>query len=252
MKQPANQNQHIVPQVYLKQFGYKFKEQSKVSVLKLGEKFTKQKSIKSFLAEINLFDIESEVPEIERIFEDLNCAIENEFSDIISDLENDRKLSEKSYAVLLQLIPNFIARSHTWRSFVHHMLESDAKENFLKVICVHLADSFEDLENKDFFKFMMESSTEEAINRALMFFIDHLLRRIGHYEIVIIEAQEGKPWFTSDNPVVLENRTGRLEIMKKKAKSIFQLVQNIWLIYISKVLMINKMSFGNAILMKSI
>jgi hypothetical protein len=36
MKQPANQNQHKVPQVYLKQFGYKFHEQNKVSVLNNG------------------------------------------------------------------------------------------------------------------------------------------------------------------------------------------------------------------------
>jgi hypothetical protein len=221
MKRPANQNQHKVPQVYLKQFGYKFHEQNKVSVLELGEKFIRQKSIKNFLAETNIFDIESENPEIERIFEGLNCDIENEYNDIVTDLENDRKLSEKSYAVLLQLIPNFIARSDTWRAFVIHILESDAKTNFLKVICAHLAESFEDLEYKDFFRKMVDSPVEEIINRALMFFTDHLLRRIGHYEIVIIQAQEGKPWFTSDNPVVLENRTARLEIMQKESEVYF-------------------------------
>lgn len=221
MKQPAKQNQHKVPQVYLKQFGYKFHQQDKVSVLKLGEKFTRQKSIESFLAESNIYDIDSENPEIERIFEGLNCDIENEYSDIISDLENERTLSKKSYAVLLQLIPNFIARSDNWRSFVYHMLESDAKENFLKVICAHLADNFEDLEEKDFFRVMVDNPVEEVINRALMFFTDYLLRRIGHYEIVIIEAQDGKPWFTSDNPVVLENRTARLEIMQKESEVYF-------------------------------
>jgi hypothetical protein len=221
MKRPANQNQHKVPQVYLKQFGYKFHEQNKVSVLELGEKFIRQKSIKKFLAETNIYDIESENPEIERIFEGLNCDIENEYNDIVSDLENDRKLSEKSYAVLLQLIPNFIARSDTWRAFVIHILESDAKENFLKVICAHLAESFDDLGYKDFFRKMVDSPVEEIINRALMFFTDHLLRRIGHYEIVIIQAQEGKPWFTSDNPVILENRTARLEIMQKESEVYF-------------------------------
>ncbi|MEK6152157.1 DUF4238 domain-containing protein [Flavobacteriaceae bacterium 3-367] len=221
MKQPANQNQHKVPQVYLKQFGYKFHQQDKVSVLKLGEKFIRQKSIESFLAETNIYDIKSEVPEIERIFEGLNCDIENEYNDIIADLENEGRLSEKSYAVLLQLIPNFIARSDSWRAFVIYMLESDVKENFLKVICVHLADSFEDLETKDFFRVMVDGPVEEAINRALMLFTDHLLRRIGHYEIVIIQAQDGKPWFTSDNPIVLENRTGRLEIMKKESEIYF-------------------------------
>ena len=221
MKQPANQNQHKVPQVYLRQFGYKFHEQFKVSVLKLGEKFTRQKSIESFLAETNHFDIESEVPEIERVFESLNCDIETEYLGIISDLENDGVLSEKSFAVLLQLIPNFIVRSDNWRSIVNFILSSDAKETFLKVICVHRAESFEDLENKDFFRVMMDNPVDEIINRALLFFTEHLLRRIGHYEIVIIEAQDGKPWFTSDNPVILENRSSRLEIMKKESEIYF-------------------------------
>jgi len=221
MKSPVNQDQHKVPQVYLKQFGYLFGEQFKVSVLKVGEKFTRQKSIKSFLAETNVYDIESEVPEIERIFEQLNCDIETEYLDIITDLENDGTLSEKSYAVLLQLIPNFIARSDSWRSLIYHLLNSDVKTNFLKIICAHRADSFEDLETKDFYKVMTENPADKIINRALMFFTEYLLRRIGHYEIVILQCQEGKPWFTSDNPVVVENRTAKFEIMTKDSEIYF-------------------------------
>lgn len=221
MKQPANQYQHKVPQVYLKQFGYLFGKQYKVSTIKIGEKFTRQKSIKRFLTENNIYDIDSEIPEIERLFEQLNCDIETEYPDIISDLENNGTLSEKSYAVLLQLIPNFIARSDSWRSKIDSLLNSDVKTNFLKIICAHRSDSFDNLETKDFYRVMADNPADEIINRALLLFTEYLLRRIGHFEIVILQSQEGKPWFTSDNPVVVENRTAKFEFMTKDSEIYF-------------------------------
>ncbi|WP_439484426.1 DUF4238 domain-containing protein [Cyclobacterium plantarum] len=221
MKQPINQNQHKVPQVYLKQFGYLFGKQFKVSVLKIGEKFTQQKSIKSFLAENNIYDIDSEVPEIERLFEQLNCDIETEYLHIISDLENSGTLSDKSYAVLLQLIPNFIARSDSWRSMIYFLLDSDVKTNFLKIICAHRAESFEDLETKDFYRVMADNPANEIINRALLFFTEYLIRRVGYFEIVILKSQEGKPWFTTDNPVIVDNRTKKFEIMTMDSELYF-------------------------------
>ncbi|KFF05832.1 DUF4238 domain-containing protein [Flavobacterium reichenbachii] len=223
MKQPKNQNQHIIPQVYLKQFGYISNDQYKVSVLKTGEKFTRQKSIKSFLAQTNIFDIESDNPEIERLFESLNCDIENVYSEILSDLETENKLSNKSKAILLQLIPNFIARSNEWRSNLIYLLNSDAKENILKMICAHRAENLEELVQRDFYRVMVDNPVDEIINRALLFFQEYLLRRIGHYEIVILKSQEGKPWFTTDNPIVLENRTRKFEFMSKESEVYFPL-----------------------------
>lgn len=231
MKQPENQNQHIIPQVYLKQFGYISKDQYKVSVLKQGEKFTRQKSIKSFLAQTNIFDIKSHNPEIERLFESLNCDIENVYLEIIADLDNDGKLSGKSQAILLQLIPNFIARSNEWRSNLMYLLNSDAKENILKMICAHRADSLEELTQQDFYRVMADNSADEIINRVLLFFQEYLLRRIGHYEIVILKSQDGKPWFTSDNPIVLENRTRKFEFMTKESEVYFP-VNPDYLIYL--------------------
>lgn len=60
MKNPPKQNQHKLPQVYMREFGYDYKGQKKVSVLKIGEKFIRQKSIESFLSETNIFKIKSE------------------------------------------------------------------------------------------------------------------------------------------------------------------------------------------------
>ena len=76
---PINQSQHKLPQVYLKQFGYCNCGHWKLSVMKLGEKFTRQKSIESFSAEINYFDIDSDDQRIHRLFEELNCDIETHY-----------------------------------------------------------------------------------------------------------------------------------------------------------------------------
>lgn len=92
MKNPEKQNQHKLPQVYMREFGYDFKGQKKVSVLKVGEKFTRQKSIESFLSETNVFKIKSENPELENIFEELNGLLENEYLNFISDLNNNQYL----------------------------------------------------------------------------------------------------------------------------------------------------------------
>jgi hypothetical protein len=119
MAEPTNQKQHKVPQVYLKKFGYQNgNNQWMISVLKKGLKFTQQKSIKSFTIETNVFDIDSDHPRIPRMFETLNSELENEYNNIISELDNNQTLSDKGYAFLLQLTSNLICRSDYWRDWV--------------------------------------------------------------------------------------------------------------------------------------
>lgn len=224
MKHPINQNQHKLPQVYMRQFGYEKNGHSKVSVLKLGEKFTRQKSIESFLSETNIFDIESDILEIVRIFEHLNGLFENEYHNIIRELDEEKKLSDKSYSVLLQFIPNLISRSQPMRELVTELLKTDAKENFLTIICAHRSKTKEELHQQDFFRVMADNPvTDSSVNRALIFFTEYLFRRTEHYDIVIIESQDEKPWFTTDNPVVFENRMHKFEIMGMDSEIYFPL-----------------------------
>jgi hypothetical protein len=224
MKNPPKQNQHKLPQVYMREFGYDYKGQKKVSVLKIGEKFTRQKSIESFLSETNVFKIKSENPELENIYEDLNGLIENEYLNFISDLDNDQTLSKKSYAIILQLIPNLLCRTDEMRSLVSQLLNTDAKTKFLKIICIHMASDIETLEQKDFYKTMAEQPINgDVINRALIFLMDHIFRLVAHYDIVILKSQENKPWYTSDNPIVFENRMANFKIMLKESEIYFPL-----------------------------
>lgn len=206
MKNPPKQNQHKIPQVYLKQFGYKSNGQWKVSVKVLGEKFIRQKSIESFMSEINVFKIESDEPKIHNIFEEFNCLLENEYIKIIEDLDIRRELSHKSQAYLFQFIPNLLIRTDSFRLIVRDLLESDARKNFLTIICSHAVSNTVKLHDCVFFKMMNEPPVDESIvNKALIFFADHIFRKIACFQIVILQSQEDKPWFTTDNPVVFNN-----------------------------------------------
>jgi hypothetical protein len=232
---PPDQDQHKVPQVYLKKFGYKTENnQWKVSVLKRGERFTRQKSIESFTIVTNIFDIESDDPRIPRIFEELNGELENEFNHIIAELDAGKDLSDKSCAMLLQTAANLICRSDIWREFVLGILNHKNKENFLKTIVGHNAKNFEEFEKileLPHYKILVDLPAEKAVNRVLLYFFDHLWLRLQHFEVVVLKSQDGKPWFTSDNPIVLHNRTRRFEFLAAESEIYFPISPD-YLIYL--------------------
>lgn len=213
VKFPPNQKQHKLPRVYLKQFGYKVQNQWKISILMKGEDSIKSRFVRSFSAETNIFDIDSEDDRIVRAFERLNGNLENEYWSILNDIEDNEYISEKSHAYLVQLVPNFIARSDYWRSFVKMMLESDRKETFLKTTLGFTTSSFEELKEisqKDFYRLLSEGEVNnDKINRTLIFFIGYIFNHTSNFDVVLFEAPPEEGWFTSDNPVILKLNTDK-------------------------------------------
>ncbi|MBL7910426.1 MAG: DUF4238 domain-containing protein [Bacteroidia bacterium] len=232
---PTNQDQHIIPRVYLKKFGYvNQNNQWMVSVLKRGENFSRQKSIEGFTIATNHFDIESEDIRIQRMFEQLNGELENEYNSIIDELIEGSKIIDKSCAMILQTIGNLTCRSDIWRNWVFGILNHANKRTFLMSILGHNATSFADLNSileRPHYRILLDLSPEQAINRVLLYFLEHLWIRLQHYEIVILKSQEQKPWFTSDNPVVLLNRTRRFECLCPESEIYFPLSPD-YLVYI--------------------
>ncbi len=73
----SKQDQHRISQVYLRQFGYKDENGKKwISVWEMGSEYTGRKSIKSFTAEKNIFDLPFHDLKEKRKFEELNGDIE--------------------------------------------------------------------------------------------------------------------------------------------------------------------------------
>ncbi len=227
---PANQDQHKIPQVYLKKFGYiNSNNQWKISVKSGDEKFIRQKSIESFTAVTNIFDIESDDLNIPRMFEQLNCNLETEYNNILSELENNGKLNDKSYAYLLQITANLIARSDYWREAILEMLQYENKENFLEAILGHHSkdnEEFQKIREQPFFRKLADSPPFEVINHTLLYFISYLMLRLWHYEIVFIQSPNERPWFTSTNPVIVHNRMEPMEIFNKDSEIYFPLSPN--------------------------
>jgi hypothetical protein len=224
MKNPSKQNQHKLPQVYLRQFGYNKDGHWKVSIKIPGEQFSRQKSIESFMSEENVFKIESDEPKIQNIFEEFNCLLEDEYLKIIEDLDIRREFSHKSQAYLFQLIPNLLIRTDSFRLNVRDLLESDARKNFLTIICYHKVPDIAKLHESDFFRMLNEPPVDESIiNKTLIFFADHIFRKLAWFEIVILKSQEDKPWYTSDNPVVFNNKMSKFNFFTDESEIYFPL-----------------------------
>jgi hypothetical protein len=205
IKFPPNQDQHKLPQVYLKEFGYLHNEQWMVSIINRGERFTRQKSIGSFTAETNVFDIESEDDRFPRMFESLNCDLENLYHEMLKDIDDNDEIPDKCWEIIVQFTPNMMVRSDYWRSFVKEILESKDKNTFLEITISVLSKSPEDLQNlkeKNFYKVISEGKiTNSKLNRVLILFLNYILHHLTPLDLIILEAPKGKEFFTSDNPV---------------------------------------------------
>jgi hypothetical protein len=224
---PDRQNQHKIPRVYLKKFGYRNRNnQWMLSVMARGEQSARQKSIGSFTPVPNIFDIDSEDPRIQRMFEEINGNLESSYNIILNDLQETGALSERSFAYLLQLIANLIVRDDVWREQVRFLLDSDVKANFLKSILGHHCrneEEFGRIEELDFYRNLADLPTQEALSRVLLCFIDHLLLRLRHFEIVFLRTTPEKPWFTSTSPVVVHSRTAPFELFAVETEIYFPL-----------------------------
>jgi len=214
---PPHQDQHKVPQVYLKQFGYQQGNQWKVSVLYRGETFTRQKSIGSFTAATNIFDIDNPNPTIARLFESLNGVLETEYSRLLSELENCSEISERSHFILIQLVPNLICRSDYWRDWIRGFLEHKNRPHFIRDLLAHNTNTYEEylqLDNTRLFQRLVNAEiTESLINEVLLHFTSYLFHHIKYFDVVILESPEGRPWLTSDNPVLFKLTHERDEII---------------------------------------
>lgn len=232
LKYPPNQSQHKLPQAYLKQFGYLNGEHWKVSVLQKGENFSRQKSVGSFTAETNVFDIDSEDDRFPRMFETLNADLENLYHEMLDDISNNSVIPDKCWEIIVQLTPNLMVRSDFWRDFVSGILDSPNKDFFLDItVSIHTS-SFEELQElkkKHFYKVISEGEvTQSKLNKVLLHFLNYIFHHLKSFDLVIIEAQEGKEFFTSDNPVNFKanQEEGKLGLFSKDTEIYFPLSKN--------------------------
>lgn len=229
LKYPPIQSQHKLPQVYLKQFGYLKGEQWMVSILQKGERFTRQKSVGSFTAETNVFDIESEDDRFPRIFETMNADLENLYHEMLNDISDNSIIPDKCWEIIVQLTPNLMVRSDYWRDFVTGILETENKNAFLEItVSVHTKsiEELQDLKKKHFYKVISEGKvTQSKLNKIIMHFLNYIFHHLKTFDLIIIEAPEEKEFFTSDSPVNFKanQEEGQLGLYSKNSEIYFPL-----------------------------
>jgi hypothetical protein len=217
--EPTDQGQHRISQVYLRQFGYKDKNgKNWISVWKLGEEYTDNKSIKSFTKEVNIFDLPFKGIKYKRLFEELNCDIESYYPRILSDLKKNEKLTDKSKAFLISLVVNFLCRTEPFRNLIKTILLSDQRDIFLKEITSFLPDIDKYLDN-----FLKTVKSENTLNFTLIsvwYYMCHKLTS-SNFDYVIIQDFNNRGWYTTDNPVVIINNVDFHTLVSKETEIYF-------------------------------
>ncbi len=214
------QYQHVVPQVYLKQFGFQKNEFGKekwfVSVWNIERKNWEEngREIKRFSGKNNIYDLDNCIEISNRSIEnDLNGKIEGRFPKIIKRLDKSTMVTENLQLAIAETTANFLCRSlwaldwlKGWRT----------KENFRDFFDLIIDDKFSDKTKSDSFFFdilTLNTFTEkDVINRLMIFLTSHVSDILCKASITIIKGGESFLFYTSDNPVILRNvNLGNLE-----------------------------------------
>lgn len=129
------QKQHRVSQVYLKQFGFLKEGEWHISVWRKFIHHTDIKPIRTFLTEINVFDLPFEDFKDRRHFENTSNIIEREYPKIINSLLYQHKLLPKHRYLLCHYAANLICRTNPYRQFFNRLLYNATTRNkFLEEI----------------------------------------------------------------------------------------------------------------------
>jgi hypothetical protein len=226
-KNPPQQGQHIISDAYLSQFAFRTKgNHKKIKVIQRGYEGVREVSVSIFNREFNYFDIESDNPEIERLFENFNGPLETQYPKIINELSSTGSLEIQNASYLIHFTGNLISRSLMWREEILEVLKTEDKSNFIKEI---IAPSFENqeeldrIEESELFINLNRLTPENLINRILVFFNEYLFQRFQYFDMIFFRAPVGKSWFTTNNPVLLENHIGKFNFLTPESEVYFPL-----------------------------
>lgn len=249
-------NQHLISEVYLKQFGYIDKnnqwricalEKSKIPLMhKNGKRWLSHKSIGSFLAMNNYFDFEDDEDiAFARLIEDGNSAIETYFPTLIRELEIDKPISQKGEAILAQYVTNLYVRTSNFDLLLNDLISLGAYDRFLEECLMFETDV-------DFLPKMVKNpkfnSTKNIKNLSRFLFWNYFLKRLAYFEYFIVKPCDGKRWISSDNPVVINNHVNDQTLISFETEIIFPFSDAILILFkLSRSKKVSKI-FENTIL----
>jgi hypothetical protein len=201
MKHPEFQGQHKLSQIYLKQFGYKKGDKWWLSVSKFGSPKTENVLIENFTKETNIFDLPFNNFELKRHFEKTSSIIENRYQTVISNLDNQKRLTLNDKRLLCNFVPNLMCRTQPFRGFIDSLLRtSDTREKFLNEITSHSDDK---QETKDL---LAQLEIDFQLNVAIGTLMNYMVKVLSNFNQVVIRSEGNKGWMTTDNPIYMDRR----------------------------------------------
>lgn len=223
------QYQHIVPQVYLKLFGFQREGIPKrwfVSVNQYGKSGWKYRDIKKFLGEYNLYDLESN--QTIRIIETGNGKIEDRIRKIISYLDKNDIIQPEIHMDLAETVANFLCRSKICLEWITNI--SNTKPNEFWELITNQSSLFEseDIRAK-VFEGLIGLPKKEIRNNLMLFYMDFVKQILCKMNLVVFKNADEFYLFTSDHPVKLLD-AGFGELLNYKFQIYFPLTPN-YLIY---------------------
>lgn len=201
-----DQNQHIIPQTYLKQFGYKdnhgrwkvptFNIEEIPLMNRISKTLVIQSNIESLLRAKNIYDI-SGIPGNEKQLEKTFKILEDNYPLIVTEIDNTKKISSESKQKLITFISFLFIRTSDFREIAEHIIRSKNRDYISAVI----GDNQKRISN------ILSLPIKEAITYLIAFSGFYISRVLSHFKIVLIETIDIEKWATTDNPVLIQCKT---------------------------------------------
>jgi Protein of unknown function (DUF4238) len=236
-----NMNQHLISEVYLKQFGYQDKnsqwrictlEKSKLPImLKNDKRWISHKSIGSFLSIDNYFDFENyDDLRFTRVIEETSSEVETYFPILIDELNSNEKISQKGEAILAHYISNLYVRTSNFDLLLDDLIQLGAHDRFLEECLMFDDDTYKHfifklIENQKF------NTNKNVKNLSRFLFWNYFWQRLAYFEYYILKPFEGKGWISSDNPVILNNHVDEDSLISFETEIIFPFSKSILILF---------------------
>ncbi len=229
----SKQFQHIVPQVYLKGFGFQKPEYGNkwfVSVKDINQDYWHDREIKKFLGENDLYDLTLNHQNIpNKIIENkLHNPIENRFPKIVEYLDSSTFIHREMHKDIAETTANFLCRSKLVLDWIENILNNKAREFWHIISDKNGIFETEEHREMQYCELMKQPIKDRTIN-FMLFFMLHVKLILNNARLTVFKYFHDYILFTNDCPVQIKN-VGFGEIVKPEFELYFALTKN-YLIY---------------------
>lgn len=206
MEPLKKQYQHVVPQVYLKQFGFQKKAYGDkwcVSTFDSETKEWKDRVIKKFLGVNNLYDFSPSVSSFpRRIEKELHWGVEKRLLSIPKYLEGRFDFTLDMKKEITETMANFFCRSIRILKWIENVAKQGKFEKFFMIITQDNGVFNSEEDRLEVLKKIESMDMKDMVNNLLIFYMLHVKLILINADMSIYFNNGGFDLFTCDNPVI--------------------------------------------------